>query len=95
MTFVIAAKDGTDKTHQARRTPGCAVVKLSFLMECFWSLSRRDPRPHLLVTQNTEEISNNVAADASGGSARVLLDDEDESDEDEDDFAAEFEKDLM
>ena len=101
VSFVIAAKDGTDKTLQARRTPGCAVVKLSWLMECFWSLSRRDPMPHLLgptgsdmSTQHAKEGSNSTEPNA--GQNRILFDHEDESEEDEDDdFAAEFEKELM
>ena len=47
-TYVVAAKDGTDKTLAARRVPGCAVVKTSWLMECVWSMTLRPVQPHLL-----------------------------------------------
>lgn len=97
---MIAAKDGTDKTLQARRTPGCAVVRASWLMECFWSLRRRDPIPHFLTPQGREKAaqdSNDVSNGAThvSASARILLDKDDESSEEDDDFAADFEKDIM
>ena len=48
ITHVIAAKDGTDKILQARRVPGCAIVQIGWLMECYWSITRRDVEPHYL-----------------------------------------------
>ena len=48
ITHVIAAKDGTDKILQARRVPGCAIVRIGWLMECYWSITRRDVEPHYL-----------------------------------------------
>jgi RNA polymerase II subunit A-like phosphatase len=46
-THVVAAKDGTNKILTARRVPGCHIVKPTWLMECVWTLTRRDVRPHL------------------------------------------------
>ena len=48
VTHVVAAGDGTDKIRDARRTPGCFVVKASWLMESYWSLTRAEEREHLL-----------------------------------------------
>jgi RNA polymerase II subunit A C-terminal domain phosphatase len=48
VTHVVAAKDGTDKIFAARRIKDCAVVRPTWLIECIWSLTRRDETPHLL-----------------------------------------------
>ena len=48
ITHMVAARDGTDKIHKARRVPGCFVVTASWLMECVWTMTRRDETPHLL-----------------------------------------------
>jgi TFIIF-interacting CTD phosphatase-like protein len=91
ITHVIAAKDGTDKILQARRIPGCAVVRISWLMECYWSITRRDIEKHYLgPPPRPREEGNNI-----GGSSKKLLliesDDEDDED-DEDDLLMEFKK---
>mgnify|MGYP003875253993 CR=1 FL=1 len=104
-SYVIAAKDGTDKILMARRVPGCAVVKVSWLMESFWSISRRDHRQHLLGGTGRETSRSmaweahspiNDAATSSPASAPLVLNcfDNDCSETDED-FAAELEKDFM
>ena len=50
LTHVVAAKDGTEKVLAARRkVAGCVVVKPSWLMECAWTLSKRDVKNHLLT----------------------------------------------
>jgi len=92
-SFVIAARDGTDKILQARKIPGCSVVKASWLMECFWTLTQRDPTQHLLNPagqDNGKEIPN-------GNVTGILSINQDaESDEsDDDDFAAAMEADLL
>lgn len=48
-THVIAARDGTEKTLKARKVPGCAVVRISWLMECWWSITRRELTPNHLI----------------------------------------------
>ena len=53
---MVAARDGTDKIRLARRVPGCNVVKPSWLMECVWTMTRRDVTPHLLGTPLTATV---------------------------------------
>ena len=48
VTHVVASKDGTDKAKEARKIPGCLLVKASWLVESYWSMTRRDVRQHLL-----------------------------------------------
>lgn len=50
VTHVVAANDGTDKILSARKIKGCYVVKPSWLVECYWSMTRRDESTHLLGT---------------------------------------------
>ena len=96
---MVAKTDGTDKILAGRRTPGCCVVKRSWLMQCYWSLTRRDPTPHLLPAMGGERESS--SGQATGRTARGgphptdTAKANDESSDDDDDFAAEFEKDLM
>lgn len=104
-SFVIAAKDGTDKILMARRFPGCSVVKISWLMQCLWSITRADPKPHVMAATGedtslpvpairAQNIPNGALASSPVSSKEASVDDEDDSDED-DDLAAEFEKELM
>jgi len=105
-THVIAARDGTEKTLKARKVPGCAVVRISWLMECWWSITRRELTPHHLIGPPPKAISRpsttrrRLKSSTVTGSAaseetdnRLLLSGSDSS-EDED-FAAELEADLM
>jgi RNA polymerase II subunit A-like phosphatase len=89
VTHVVAAKDGTDKALAARRIPGCMLVKASWLVECFWSLTRRDVIPHLMDPGSavvTQQLQMDTKMDnSSDGSA----------DSEDDDLAAEFEDELM
>jgi RNA polymerase II subunit A C-terminal domain phosphatase len=100
-SFVIAAKDGTDKVLLARRTQGCLVVKLSWLMECYRSISYRDPTPHLLPASGREKGEGKYATCVTNAMptmraiAAESKDGQGESDDEDDDFAAEFEKDLF
>lgn len=99
-SFVVAKTDGTDKILQGRRTPGCCVVKRSWLMQCYWSLTSRDPQPHVLPALGRERDVDAVRFGATIPSQAKLKplqfhEDEDDSDEDDDDFAAEFEKEFM
>jgi RNA polymerase II subunit A C-terminal domain phosphatase len=49
VTHVVGHRDGTDKILAARRLgQRCLVVKASWLVECVWSLTRRDETRHLL-----------------------------------------------
>ena len=93
--FVIAARDGTDKILQARQVPGCSVVKVSWLMECFWTMTQRDPNQHLLsVTGRDKSQHNTPNGDESKEKPSIAAGDPDD-DDDDDDFAAAFEEDFM
>jgi RNA polymerase II subunit A-like phosphatase len=96
VTHVVAANDGTDKIMAARRLKGCHVVKVSWLMECVWSLKRQDERLHLLglpSKNSTSSSSNNKPIQPLGDSTR---DNSSTSSSDEDDdLAAELETELM
>ena len=96
-THVVARRDGSEKCKRARRdVPGCHIVHTSWLMECYWSVTRRDEGPH--------HMGPGPAApprpDPGGVPPGPLLlgdDDVEESDEDgvsDDDFARELEMEL-
>ena len=94
ITHVIAAKDGTDKILQARRIPGCAVVRISWLMECYWSITRRDVEPHYLgLPPRPGKINNGEV------NKKVLLiesdSDEEEDDDENDEMLVEFKRRMM
>ena len=103
VTHVVAARDGSEKIRQARKeVPQCYIVHTSWLMECFWSISRRDVRPHHMgpvpSPQHAKQRPVNNKKDArsknepSKDDVVVLLDSDEES---EDDFAADLEKEMM
>ena len=103
-SYVIAAKDGTDKILMARRVPGCFVVKVSWLMVSYWSLTHPDPRQHLLAPTGRDSAALSVGAHnaVNGTGSRspapalpIDKGDDDDSDDDDDLLAAEFEKELM
>jgi hypothetical protein len=88
VTHVVAAKDGTDKALAARKIPGCMLVKASWLVECFWSLTRRDVVPHLMDPDSAAVIEQQQP--------QMKIDDNSsEEDSEDDDLAAEFEDELM
>jgi len=97
VTHVVAAKDGTDKALSARKIPGCMLVKSAWLMECFWSMTRRNVIPFLMST-----VTPGAARSYSQPVQKVLRESTVENssegstnDSDDDDFAAEFESELM
>ena len=102
-THVIAARDGTEKTLKARKVPGCAVVRISWLMECWWSITRRELTPNHLIgppPRTRKPIAPEPAKPTATKDAvseeignRLLLSGSDSS-EDED-FAAEMEADFI
>mmetsp|Transcript_13695 Transcript_13695/g.25759 ORF Transcript_13695/g.25759 Transcript_13695/m.25759 type:complete len:987 (+) Transcript_13695:101-3061(+) len=91
VTHVVAARDGTDKILRARKIPGCAIVKISWLMECYWSCSLRDVNPHILGNKPLP-----VLKPAVDKKRPILLTGRDSSeDEDEDEaFFDDFEKEM-
>ncbi|CAB9512275.1 II subunit A C-terminal domain phosphatase [Seminavis robusta] len=107
-SFVIATRDDTDKVLTARRTPGCLVVKLSWLDECYRSISYRNPIKHLMAfggrERNAERPPPGIDVDTARSVAAApapanrdeggVANDEDDDDEDYDDFAAELESEF-
>jgi RNA polymerase II subunit A-like phosphatase len=83
-THVVAAKDGTDKILAARQIPGCFVVKASWLMECVWTLERRDEGKHLLGSPPQKKPADLPANDS-----------DDDDDDYDDDLAAELENEML
>jgi RNA polymerase II subunit A-like phosphatase len=90
VTHVVAAKDGTDKTVAARKLRGCAVVKPSWLMDCFWSLRREPETRHLLGAVRPD---NN--AGALGDSKKENASSSSSDEDDDNDWAAAFENEMM
>lgn len=100
VTHVVAAKDGTDKCLAARKTPGCVLVKASWLVECYWSMTRRDVTMHLLADGGPavpKHAASQAAEPPSQEKSLVLADDDSnaDSDSEDDDLAAEFAGDFM
>ena len=83
LTHVVAARDGTDKVMQARRIPGCFVVKASWLMESLWCLTRPDEARHLLGPAPRPALPKPSVTE-NGITTNILLQGEDSDDEDDD-----------
>lgn len=91
-THVVASKDGTEKIMMARKIPNCFVVKPSWLMECYWSLSRRSEQAHLLGPPPLKQWNADDAGQTESLKNSLPSSSEDE---DDDDLAAELERELM
>lgn len=89
-THVVGAKDGSEKIKAARRIPGCLIVKPSWLMECVWTVTRRDETEHLLGPVPTAGPGAVVKppADSKNENSSGSSDEDDE-------LAAAFEEELM
>ena len=91
-THVIAARDGTEKIMKARRVPGCAVVRISWLMECYWSITRRElstkhligPPPKPAPAAAPASAGESSKQDGASGNKNTLLLSGSDSSEDED-----------
>lgn len=94
VTHVVAARDRSEKIGQARReVPGCYIVHTSWLMECYWSLYRRDVRPHHMGAVPPQPVKQHPPGNAARQpEPSHQLSDGDESD---DDFADDLEKEMM
>jgi TFIIF-interacting CTD phosphatase-like protein len=79
LTHVVAAKDGTEKIMNARKVPGCWIVKATWLMEAAWSLKRPESCAHALGPPPKIQPQSDSSDD----------------DDDDDDLAAELEKELI
>ncbi|KAL7447204.1 hypothetical protein ACHAXM_011196 [Skeletonema potamos] len=105
VTHVVAARDGSSKIHRARKEyPGCYIVHTAWLMECYWSITRRDESIHHMGPLPKQHVTNMLPEAAAAASTttmtkNVLLlgsgNEESDVDEMEDDFAATLENDMM
>jgi RNA polymerase II subunit A-like phosphatase len=93
VTHVVAAKDGTDKALAARKFPRTVLVKPSWLVECFWSMSRRRSLAHLVSAVSPLPPPPN--AKPLREESKMENGEKDSSSSEEDDWAAEFEEELM
>ena len=72
------------------------LVKSAWLMECFWSLERRDETPFLMHKVTPGVIrSNNINSNTNSTNSSRPHESTHVDDSDDDDFAAEFESELM
>lgn len=91
---MVAAKDGTDKALAARKFPRTVLVKPSWLVECYWSMSRRRSLAHLLAVSPSPPPPPPNAKPLREES-KVENGAEESSSSEEDDLAAELEEELM
>ena len=69
---------------------GCLIVEASWLMECYWSITRRDESNHLVRPVSRKSIILEEKR------KKILLSGSEESEEsDEEDWMGEVESDLM
>jgi RNA polymerase II subunit A-like phosphatase len=88
LTHVVAKRDGTDKILRARNIPGCAVVTIFWLMECYWSCKVVEIKDHILGKMPLPRQENQSRP------ANILLSDGSDSDSEDDDFFDDFEEEL-
>jgi hypothetical protein len=88
LTYVIAARDGTDKILRARKIPGCAVLSVAFLMDCFWSCTKLDIHNYILGAPPRPKGKSAVTRRS------ILLSGSDSSEEEDEDFLNAFEKEM-
>ncbi|GMH98121.1 hypothetical protein TrST_g6744 [Triparma strigata] len=60
VTHVVAKRSGTEKCQRGAAVPGCAVVSVQWLMQCYWSLKNASIMRYLLcpINPRTEESEN-------------------------------------
>ena len=90
VTHIVAARDGSEKIRRARKEcPGCYVVHTAWLMECYWSITRRDESHH-----HMGPLPKQLTKPPLLLHGHDEMSDVDEMEE-EDDFAAALENDMM
>lgn len=94
VTHVVAARDRSEKIGQARReVPGCYIVHTSWLMECYWSMYRRDVRPHHMGAVPSQPARQHTLDSSTARQPESCQ--TPEGDESEDDFADDLEREMM
>jgi RNA polymerase II subunit A-like phosphatase len=87
VTHVVAKRDGSEKIRRARNNPGCYIVYPSWLMECYWSITRQDVGQHHMgpmprTPRECEEVHQTILFGES-------------EDEDEDNFLDDLENEML
>ena len=87
VTHVVAKRDHSDKIKKARaEIPGCYIVYPSWLMECYWSITRREVEPHIMgpmpIKSQQQDKTNDSILFAGDDDEESKLEDEDEEDDD-------------
>ena len=92
VTHVVAAKDGSDKAIKARKIPGCVLVRPGWLVESYWSMSKRDVQPYLMGQGSAEALPTQAAGILKESNIENSTDGSSGSDDDgfADELAAEF-----
>jgi len=71
VTHVVAARDRSEKIRQARKeVPSCYIVHTSWLMECYWSITRKDVRPYHMGPV-PDQSANQQGEAAVGGNNKM------------------------
>jgi RNA polymerase II subunit A-like phosphatase len=79
VTHVVAKRDHSDKIKRARADiPGCYIVYPSWLMECYWSITRRGEEPH-----HMGPLPANLPRQPDKPKDTILLGDSEEEEEEE------------
>ncbi len=96
VTHIVAARDGSSKIHRARKEhPGCYIVHTAWLMESYWSITRRDEISHHMGPLPQQLPTSTAATTKKDGLLLGSGDEESDFDEVDDDFAAALENDMM
>jgi RNA polymerase II subunit A-like phosphatase len=89
LTYVVAARDGTDKILRARKIPGCAILSVAFLMDCYWKCMKLDIEKYTIGAR-PKPIDDESAATRRS----ILLTGSDSSEDEDEDFVNAFEKEM-
>ncbi|KAL3808139.1 hypothetical protein ACHAXA_005738 [Cyclostephanos tholiformis] len=97
VTHIVAAKDQSEKIKHARKNfPGCVIVHTSWLMECFWSLTRRDVKPHHMGSLPSQHAKQDTANGTVNGFLFGNSSEEESVENDSDDgFVEDLEKEMI
>ena len=101
-THVIGARDGTDKILAARKIEGCQIVIITWLMECWWSITKPAIEVRHMLKQGTARSESKRSTEpkcepkplAGSTKGNTSTDSESEADEDDDMFLEELAEEM-
>lgn len=89
LTYVVAARDGTDKILRARKIPGCAILSVAFLMDCYWKCMKLGIEKYIIGARPKPMDDESAVTRRS-----ILLTGSDTSEDEDEDFVNAFEKEM-